>query len=330
MEIPVINRIIEFETNMKALHNPSFASQVLSLSNTFMKWSALILALIASFTTIINRVKILIIKLQTHPSLASQQLDLIDDDDYDSETASSCSFSEDENDEEEEEDDETVTTSFRVDEDFCVRGSGRVYIDEQWRNGNMGLRRRRRRSIGDLFSWSEFTGGKSVVKLWEDLGFGLGFDDVDEDENDVLRGSDSGNLFAIYHLNSDRETGKIGSVFSAKREISALVPTSSSSSPAVIVAAAAESSGRVALRGWDSRIGSRIPAIIAEWRPKLGNVIGVSASGKDKVYVSDDVNSALTVGDMRKVNAPLEDLTEAEVDTWWDADAVVVTDEYFR
>ncbi|KAI9169177.1 hypothetical protein LWI28_008218 [Acer negundo] len=322
MEIPVINRIIEFETNMKALHNPSFASQVLSLSNTFMKWSALILALIASFTTIINRVKILIIKLQTHPSLASQQLDLIDDDDYDSETASSCSFSEDENDEEEEEDDETVTTSFRVDEDFCVRGSGRVYIDEQWRNGNMGLRRRRRRSIGDLFSWSEFTGGKSVVKLWEDLGFGLGFDDVDEDENDVLRGSDSGNLFAIYHLNSDRETGKIGSVFSAKREISALVPTSSSSSPAVIVAAAAESSGRVALRGWDSRIGSRIPAIIAEWRPKLGNVIGVSAS--------DDVNSALTVGDMRKVNAPLEDLTEAEADTWWDADAVVVTDEYFR
>ncbi|KAK3189260.1 hypothetical protein Dsin_028821 [Dipteronia sinensis] len=326
MEIPVINRIIEFETNMKALHNPSFASQILSISNTFMKWSALILALIASFTTIINRVKILIIRLQTHPALASQQLDLIDDDDYDSETASSCSFSEVENDEEE--DDEIVTTSFRVDQDFCVRGSGHVYIDEQWRNGNMGLRRRRR-SIGDLFSWSEFTGGKSVVKLWEDLGFGLGFDDVDEDESDVVRGSDSGNLFAIYHMNSDREIGKIGSVFSAKREISALVPTSSSS-PSVIVAAAAESSGRVALRAWDARIGSRIPAIIAEWGPKLGNVIGVSAGGEDKVYVRDDVSCALTVGDMRKVNAPLEDLTETEADTWWDADAVVVTDEYFR
>ncbi|KAK2635193.1 hypothetical protein Ddye_029985 [Dipteronia dyeriana] len=328
MEIPVINRIIEFETNMKALHNPSFASQVLSISNTFMKWSALILALIASFTTIINRVKILIIRLQTRPSLAPQQLDLIEDDDYDSETASSSENEKDGvEDVDENEDDETVTTSFLAAEDFCGRGSGHAYIDEHWRIGNMGLRRRRRRSIGDLFSWSEFTGGKSVVKLWEDLGFGLGFDDVDQDENDVVRGSDSGNLFAIYHMNSDRE---IGSVFRAEREISALVPTSSSSSPAVIVADAAESSGRVALRGWDARIGSRIPAIIAEWRPKLGNVIGVSAGGKDKVYVRDDVSSALMVGDMRKVNAPLEDLTETEADTWWDADAVVVTDEYFR
>ncbi|KAL5761295.1 hypothetical protein ACOSQ2_020133 [Xanthoceras sorbifolium] len=337
MEIPVINRIIEFETNMKALHNPSFASKVLSLSNTFMKWSALILALIASITTIITRVKILIIRLQRHPSLASSQqqntIDDDDDDDYDSETASSCSFSEDDEQEDEDEDDETVRTSFRVDEDFCFRGSGHVYIDEQSCNRNMGLRRRRGRSIGDLFSWSEFTGGKSVVKLWDNLGFGLGFDvsddDDDENENDVVRGSRSGNLFAVYDMKSDRETEKIGSNFGAKREVPALV-TTSSSSPAVTVAAAAEGGGRVVLRGWDSRIGSRIPAILAEWRPKLGKVIGVSAGGLDKVYVIDDVNIALTVGDMRKVNSPLEDLTETEADTWWDADAVVVTDEYFH
>lgn len=335
MEILVVNRIIDFETNI----NPSLVSQVSAVSGigkfyqtyNLWKWGALILALIASFTTIINRVKALIVKLQKHPSLSSSQHhQLLDDDDYETDSISSDDEDEQErggdgDEEEDEEEEESGTTPFytsrnwqrHVDEDFRVRGSGDVYDDdEQWQNRNLGLRRRRR-NIGDLFSWSELmmTSGKNVVKLWDNLGLGLGLNLEDYSENE----------FTIYDMNYEREFRKIASIFGRKDESPVFV--SASSSPAVIVSAARRGSGRVALGGWDTRIGSRLPAMLAEWRPKLGNIVGIKAGGIEKVLVRDSVSNALTVGDMRKVNSPLDDPTEADVDTWWDADAVIVTED---
>lgn len=335
MEILVVNRIIDFETNI----NPSLVSQVSAVSGigkfyqtyNLWKWGALILALIASFTTIINRVKALIVKLQKHPSLSSSQHhQLLDDDDCETDSISSDDEDEQErdgdgDDEEDEEEEESGTTPFytsrnwqrHVDEDFRVRGSGDVCDDdEQWKNRNLGLRRRRR-NIGDLFSWSELmmTSGKNVVKLWDNLGLGLGLNLEDYSENE----------FTIYDMNYEREFRKIASIFGRKDESPAFV--SASSSPAVIVSAATSGSGRVALGGWDTRIGSRLPAMLAEWRPKLGNIVGIKAGGIEKVLVRDSVSNALTVGDMRKVNSPLDDPTEADVDTWWDADAVIVTED---
>ncbi|KAJ4709929.1 putative Transmembrane protein [Melia azedarach] len=167
---------------------------------------------------------------------------------------------------------------------FALRGSGHVYIDEPWQRSNSSLRRRRsRRSIVNLFSWSELTSGKSVVKLWDNLGLGLGLkvEEISDRE------------FTIYDMNNDREIRKIASSFGRKDEIPAFVSTSSSS-PAVIFSAAANDSGHVTLSGWDTRIGSKLPTILAEWRPKHGNIVKVKTGGIEKVYVRDN---ALTVGD---------------------------------
>lgn len=334
MEVLVVNRIIDFETNI----NPSLVSQVSAVSGigkfyqtyNLWKWGALILALIASFTTIINRVKVLIVKLQKHPSLSSpQHHQLLDDDDYETDSISSDDEDEEEQDgdeEEEEEEEQSGTMPFyssqnwqrRVDEDFRAGGSGDAYDDddEQWRSRNLGLRRRRS-GIGDLFSWSELmmTSGKNVVKLWDNLGLGLGLNLEDYSENE----------FTIYDVNYEREFRKIASDFGRKDESPSFVSTPSS--PAVIVSAATRGRGRVTFGGWDTRIGSRLPAMLAEWRPKLGNIVGIKAGGIEKVFVRDNVSNALTVGDMRKVNSPLDDPTEADVDTWWDADAVIVTED---
>ncbi|KAJ0095763.1 hypothetical protein Patl1_14978 [Pistacia atlantica] len=335
MEIPVVNRIIDFETNIDSLplHNPSLLSQVSAVSGlgklhqvySFWKWGALILALIASFTTIVTKIKLLILRLQKYPYLAPQfHHPLLDDSDYDSDTdVASCSSSDDEQEYDLSEDDEDDTA---VDQnDFRVRGSGHVYMDEQWQNRNLGLRRRCRRSIGDFFSWSELTGGKSVVKLWDNLGLGLGLNVEDDDTGNV-----SGNMLTIYDMNNEREIRNIATDFHRKHDIPAFVATSSAC-PSVIFSAAENEGGGVALSGWDMRIGSKLPAILAEWRPKLGNIVGgVKAGGVAKLYVRDNVNSALAVGDMRKVNSPLEDVTENDVDTWWDADAVIVTEDCFQ
>ena len=102
MEIPVINRISDFEAGISSLNNPSFLSQVYALSGiekiyqaySFWKWGALILALLASLSTIINKLKILIIRFRQHHSLPSQPL--LYDTDFDTDTDSSCASSDDE------------------------------------------------------------------------------------------------------------------------------------------------------------------------------------------------------------------------------------------
>ncbi|OAY31330.1 uncharacterized protein LOC110631026 [Manihot esculenta] len=320
MEIPVINRIGDFDARITSLQNPSFLSQIFALSGvekihhaySFCKWGALILALLASFSPIIYRIKILILRIRNHYLIISQP-PLITDDDffYSSETDTSCSsLSEDEDQEEEYEPASSSSQSWRsIDEDFSVKGSGH-YADNQLHNHN--LRRRRNSSLEDLFSsLSDFTNGKSVVNLWDNLGFGLGLN-VDKQ----LR-----NCISAYDMNTELN---VFSVVGKKSEIPTV--TTSSSSPAVIVSAETNVTGNL-LRVWDTRVGGWIPEILAEWRPRLGKFVGISADGGKKIYVRDDISGRLTVGDMRKVSSPLANAMESHVDTWWDADAVIVAKE---
>ncbi|KAK8631841.1 hypothetical protein V6N13_028618 [Hibiscus sabdariffa] len=81
----------------------------------------------------------------------------------------------------------------QVDEDFRVRGSGHFTL------------RKRRSSIDDLFSWAEeLTGGKSVVKLWDNLRLGFC---LDLDESD--------NVLNVYDVN---RVAKVRSFFRGKGE----------------------------------------------------------------------------------------------------------------
>uniref|UniRef100_A0A6N2MXI2 Uncharacterized protein n=1 Tax=Salix viminalis TaxID=40686 RepID=A0A6N2MXI2_SALVM len=329
MEIPVINRISDFETGITSLQNPSFLSQIFALSGvekihqaySFWKWGALLLALVASSTTIINRFKILVFRFKNHPLISSPSLITNQEDyDYESETDLSCSSSISLSDEEQEEESLSASRSWRSvddrDQDFCVRGSGNRYIDAQWQNGNSRPRRRRNSSIGDFFSLSDFTNERNVVKLWDNLGLGLGLN--------LSNGSDSRNaVVSFYDINKEQN---ICSIFGSKCEgFSAVSP-----SPSVVVSAETNLSGHSSLSLWDSRVGFRMPEVFAELRPILAKVVGVGGGGcggVKKVYVRDDVTGELTVGDLRKVSSPLVNLTESDVETWWDADAVIVQDE---
>ncbi|KAF5745257.1 hypothetical protein HS088_TW07G00840 [Tripterygium wilfordii] len=310
MEIPVINRLSDFEAGMNSLQIPSFLSQIVTFTGienllqaySFWKWGALILALLASFTTLVNRIRILIIRFRFQANQSLPTKPLIEDDDYDSESDSSCSSSDDE------EDEPAASPSsprWRPTEylDFRVSGSAHS-IDDRWKNSDLKLRRRRSScSLGDLLSFSELANKKSVVKLWDNLSnLGLGLD---------LNRNSFGDEIDTAGLD-------IASIFGWNSRISA-VPASSS--PAVVVSASTNESKNVELKVWDTRAAFQLPAIIAEWRPTLGKIVGVYTGGVDKVYVRDDGSGDLTVGDMRKASSPLENLTESDSETWWDADA---------
>ncbi|GLT91818.1 hypothetical protein SLE2022_096890 [Rubroshorea leprosula] len=318
MEIPVINRISDFEVGINSLPNPSLVSQLFALSGikeiyqayNFWKWGALILALLASFTPIINRIKILIMRLKRRRYPPSPPL--LEDSYFDTDTDTSYYSSSD--DEQEQDSPSTSRDWRRVDENFQVRGSAHV-IEDQGKKCHFTLRRRRG-SIGDLFSLSELVaGGKSVVKLWDNLGlgFGLGFDDDGDDTNG----------FNLYDINEQRT---IASFLGSKCGVQAV---SKSSTPAVVVSAGADLSGRVSLSAWDTRLPPRAPAILAEWQPKnpAEKIAAVNVGGREKVYVRDDITGELTVGDMRKVRSPLASVTESDLDTWRDADVAIVSDD---
>ncbi|KAL5553157.1 hypothetical protein UlMin_040558 [Ulmus minor] len=315
MEVPVINRISNFESGVACLQNPTFLSQILSISGTervfqaysFWKWGALIIAMIASIGTIISRIKILVIKLKCRLDSSSSEplLGDFEDEDYsdDDDDVSSCSSSSTVSDFE-----EVEPSATSDDTDFHVKGSGH-YLDDQGQNHS--LRHRRPRSLGGhRFSWSDFSSGKSVVKLWDSLGLGLDFDDSDE------------RVVSVYDLNKEQKTS---SIFAGKWLAST---TTSVSAPASILSAGTSGSGMVSLGVWDTRVGCRIPAMLAEWGPHLGKFVGVASNGAEKFYVRDDVNGDVTVGDLRKVSSPLKKMKEADVDyLWWDANSVIGSDE---
>lgn len=96
-------------------------------------------------------------------------------------------------------------------------------------------------------------------------------------------------------------------------------------SPAVIFSAGSGDDGVLGLGLWDFRTSRRKPSVQAEWRSdRRGRVVGVEGGGTGEVYVRDDARG-MAVGDVRKLNTPLEKSTATEDDTWWDADGV--TDE---
>ncbi|XP_028794060.1 uncharacterized protein LOC114749683 [Neltuma alba] len=310
MEVPVINRIKDVHVGLTSLQNPSFSSGVQSLSfaYTFCKWSALILALVATFGSLINKINVLIVTFRRHsPPLPS--IPLLNGDDYSSsdedeeeEEETSSSLSSPSSEFGEEEDDETTTPSSSLmspfnwrmagDEDFRVRGSGHR-IDDRLQSGSVRLRRRR--SIRDIFSLSEIVNSKSVVKLWDSIGFGLSLDFEDDEIS-------------------------VGS-------LSRPPPAGSSSPSPVVLSAEKNASGKTAVKIWDSRLRQRLPAVIAEWKPNLGKIVGVGFGEVEKFYVRDDVHDDVTMGDLRNVSSPLRNVTESDADTWWDTDAVIVSAE---
>ncbi|XP_008243244.1 PREDICTED: uncharacterized protein LOC103341496 [Prunus mume] len=287
MEIPVVNRISDFQSRITSLPDPSFFSQAFSISGiervsqacSFWKWGALIIAILASFGTILTKINIFITRLRRLGVLSSQAVsqklqdddfsDIDDDDDDTCSISSSSSLSDDELESDSEISYDNAGTPAARDEHFLVRGSG-YYGDDREQNLNSTLRRRRSFGGHHRFSWSDFTSGKSVVKLWD------------------------------------------------------------TSSPATFLSADTSVSGRASIGVWDTRVGCRFPAILADWGPQLGRIVGVASGGVEKLYVKDGVTGALTVGDVRKAESPLRNVTDADVDdTWWDADAVIVTDERF-
>ncbi|KAL2519048.1 Uncharacterized protein Adt_15295 [Abeliophyllum distichum] len=87
----------------------------------------------------------------------------------------------------------------------------------------------------------------------------------------------------------------------------------------------------VVLGGYDKRMRRRVPEVSAEWcspTAAVTEMVTVSTGGIEKVYVRDDITGLLTVGDVRNVTTPLENVTECEGDRWWDADADIVDDEF--
>lgn len=267
MEIPVLNRMTDFEASINSLNKPTLELDFVnfSLPIQFCKWGALFLALAYAFTSFAYKVKILILhfnrKSKSLLATASDPFLSHFSDEFsssDDENDDVCSSSDDNDDEKEE---KSTSSSYddltRFNEDFRVKGGFCNFGENQGQNRKFRLRRRR--SIaGDNFSLlSDLVSGNGVVKLWE-----------------------SG------------------------------IP-SVSISPAVIFTAGAGEDGKFGLGLWDFRTRLESPAVQAEWRSdRRGKAVGIDTGRTGKVYVSDDVSMGLSVGDVRRLDTPLEYLTE--------------------
>ncbi|GAB2297029.1 hypothetical protein Dimus_031133 [Dionaea muscipula] len=306
MEIPVISRMSDLEDTITSLNSPPrFFYRILSLfelgkssqSHGILKWAALFIALIYTFSNIASRFKILILQHYcksnvlaslSNPLTADLDDDVSssdDDEDDDDETCSSCS-SEEDGEEEMQQDSRVADNS---------RSNYRVYAGQ---NGK--LRRRGRGGFGEgLSSLSELLTCNGVVKLWDETF-------CDRDDTISIVGVD-------WNSENGSVSGKIPAVG---------VPSGA------IVSTVSNSHGNVGVNLWDMRNWRRVPAVNAEWKMRRqcqSVVVGVGAGGVENIYVCNEVaGEEEFVGDMRKVNSPLQDLTECEERSrwWWDADAV--------
>ncbi|XP_051122165.1 uncharacterized protein LOC127245377 [Andrographis paniculata] len=314
MNIPEMNMISDFEAGMNCLQNPSFISRFLSFpAQQLYITGALLFAIFATFSSLVRRLKILLIhfhilKSSSHHHKEDHTLDYSEDDEISLATSDDDEQEDGDHDEQEEdEDNHPTTTSSRgqrgVDEDFRVKNP-RLPFKNQWPNGH--LRQRRRRS--NCSAWSEFTSGKNVVKLWDSLGFNLDFDEdlFDYDPQSV-----------VSTWESDR--------FQNEKEASGGVWNIPAAAPAVLLTAEGNGKGdRVILSGYDSRMRGCVPALYADWSSPAEKLAGVSTGGVGKVFIRDDAGGVHTVGDVRNVRRALESVKESDGDTWWDADAVIV------
>ncbi|XP_010477932.1 PREDICTED: uncharacterized protein LOC104756962 [Camelina sativa] len=279
MEVPIINRIGDFDVGINSINDPTVLSRALAVSSvgklhqaySFWKWGALLLlAFLASFTFLTTRIKNLVFRLiNVNVSLPSSTLL------YDYESDSDWSFSSDsseDDDEDDDKDDEDEDNS--VNSDLRVQRFG-YHHDDDATNGNIPWLRRCSGSFGDLLD----LGSSGVVKLWENLDF-----------------------------NGERSPRNAVASFLSRCGSYSLL------SPAVLLAAERKGSEDVEVSAWDARVGFGVPALLAEWKQPgrlLGKIIRVDAGDVDKIYVGDDVGGEIIVGDMRMVNGAL---TESEVD----------------
>ncbi|CAH2033942.1 unnamed protein product [Thlaspi arvense] len=175
MEVPVINRISDFDVGINSINHPSFLSRAfhgkLHHAYSFLKWGALLLiAFVASFTTLITRLRSLVVLRLRNADVSLPSPTLLYD--YDSDSDSSCSSdsSDDEEDEDYDDDkeDDSVNGGLRVKRSGYFQGNN---DDEKGINGNIPWMRRCSGSFGDLLSWPDLggLGSSGVVKLWDHL-----------------------------------------------------------------------------------------------------------------------------------------------------------------
>ncbi|KAL6010868.1 hypothetical protein ACLOJK_001310 [Asimina triloba] len=302
MEIPLMSTITGLEAGISSLENPSIPSRLFRLSGIaeaseifgFWTWGAIILASIATFSSILHRTKIVFIKLREKgKSVISETLA---GSDYDSDDETSCSsLSESSDDEEEEEEEEEpsawesgIGKNFRGEEDFTVKGGrDRFKFKSSWPLANVGDGR---------------SASGSIVKFWDDFAFGF---------------DNSAGLISMLDLNK-------GEIIRSFLSGGGQSPALCFPSPSVVVSAGVENMRQAALRVWDARVGGGLPSIVAEWQPRWRQVVGVDSDGEKKVYVREGDGSSAAVRDLRSAATPLEEIAKGDAQTWFDADAVMV------
>ncbi|XP_057424776.1 uncharacterized protein LOC130718260 [Lotus japonicus] len=170
-----------------------------------------------------------------HQSFITNDNDDFSDDDDSEYTSSEFEDEEDEKEEEEEEEE-------RTGECFRVKGSSCGFT--------------RRRSIDDFLSFPEIASSRSVVKLWDHIGYGF--------EHSRFSG---GSVVSVYE-DQGLQPGR---------------------SPAVVVSAGDSAAGNLGLRIWDTRLRCGVPTVMAE----SGGVqkVYVSDDGRYGLTVVDMRNS---------------------------------------
>ncbi|KAG7032072.1 hypothetical protein SDJN02_06115, partial [Cucurbita argyrosperma subsp. argyrosperma] len=323
MEIPVINRFSGLESGISSLPNPTLLPQILaspsglqtlSQSLNLWKWSAVIIAVVATFSGVINRIKLLFVIFRRKQRVLQETFADSDSDDEFSIDDSASSVSSSWSEFEEDDADEPASSSSRcldlTDRDFGVRGSD-YYLNDLKMKPTLKLRHRRsfhnQGGDGNHFSWDDVSGGGSVVKLWDNLRFE--FDRHHSDTNEIR----------VYDVIKEQQ---IGSILAGESQIA-----SSLTSTLLLSAATNVSSSTASVNLWDTRVGSKIPALIAEWKPVAGKILGVKFAGVEKVYIREEDAGKIRVGDVRNMKSPIENLTAADVKTWFDTDAVMVSAE---
>ncbi|KAG6412934.1 hypothetical protein SASPL_125629 [Salvia splendens] len=251
MVIPEIN-MCDFEAGMKCLQNPSTISCLFSIP-TLWKYGALILAIFATFNSIIKRIKLIFIRFHTVKPCSSQTEDVFEFSDEDDDDDISLASSDDE--QEGEEDHPTAVKNrdqHCFEGDFGVRGSI-LSFKSQRQSGQL-----RRRGSGG--AWSEFACGKNVVKLWDSLGFSVEIDDY-------LFNYDTNSIVSTWNRHQEEKSSEFrGDIWPV---------------PALFLTA--ESNGKgdgVILGGYDRRMRSSVAALLAEWKlPAENDVSGVVTVG---------------------------------------------------
>ncbi|XP_022993318.1 uncharacterized protein LOC111489361 [Cucurbita maxima] len=291
MEVPVLNRIAELGSDLGLLR--IFTS--FSPSPHFWKWGAVLITLLATFSGIINRLKILIIVIRRRSRTTpiseplSRSLHGGETAGLVSENLRSSLLSSLESANEKEADREPDDGS-----DFRVKGTARCSRLRRRYGGG---------SDGDSvpWSWPCFGSERSVVRQWVDVKFKCEFEKL------------SGSVISLYDENEEAE---ICSILSdgAPLQVAAL-------SPGRMVVAAGESvSSNVSLKLWDTRCRSRTSVLAAEWNSPSGKVVDVYSDDVDKIYLIDNGGDRIVVGDVRKVRSVSENSSAVDNGGWWESE----------